>query len=107
MKVGVAQVTLYNDMDTNLATISKYLSLASKEDIDILCFPECNITGYVRDFSKVNQNEVKVTLNDILTNYSIVYTSFYDNFCFNHQKPSLSIFVLRISTLQHIYGHYA
>ncbi len=65
MKVGVAQVKLYNDIDTNLATISKYLSLASKEDIDILCFPECNITGYVRDFSKVNQNEVMDTLNNI------------------------------------------
>nr|QNO56415.1 nitrilase [Methanosarcinales archaeon ANME-1 ERB7] len=65
MKAGVAQVTLYNDIDTNLATISKYLSLASKEDIDILCFPECNITGYVRDFTSVNQNEVMDTLNNI------------------------------------------
>ena len=65
MKAGVAQVKLYNDIDTNLATISKYLSLASKEDIDILCFPECNITGYVRDFTSVNQNEVMDTLNNI------------------------------------------
>ena len=65
MKAGVAQVKLYNDIDTNLATISNYISLASKEDIDILCFPECNITGYVRDFTKVNQNEVMDTLNNI------------------------------------------
>jgi len=65
MKAGVAQVKLYNDIDTNLATISKYLSLASKEDIGILCFPECNITGYVRDFTSVNQNEVMDTLNNI------------------------------------------
>ena len=65
MKAGVAQVKLYNDIDTNLATISNYISLASKEEIDILCFPECNITGYVRDFSKVNQNEVMDTLNNI------------------------------------------
>lgn len=46
-----------------MATISKYISLASK--IVILCFPECNITGYVRDFSTVNQNEVMETLNII------------------------------------------
>lgn len=65
MKAGVAQVKLYNDIDTNLATSSKYLSLAFKEDIDILCFPECNITGYVRDFTSVNQNEVMDTLNNI------------------------------------------
>ncbi len=65
MKAGVAQVKLYNDIAANLATISKYISLASKEDIDILCFPECNITGYVRDFSNVNQNEVMTCLNII------------------------------------------
>ena len=65
MKAAVAQVKLYNDIEANLITISKYVSLASKEDIDILCFPECNITGYVRDFSKVNQNEVMETLNII------------------------------------------
>jgi len=65
MKAAIAQVKLYNDIDANLATISKYLSLASKEDIDILCFPECNITGYVRDFTNVNQNEVMDTLNTI------------------------------------------
>lgn len=65
MKAAVAQVKLYNDMDANFLTISKYISLASKEDIDILCFPECNITGYVRDFSKVNQNKLIETLNII------------------------------------------
>ncbi len=65
MKAAVAQVKLYNNIDANLITISKYISLASKEDIDILCFPECNITGYVRDFTKVNQNEVKDMLNII------------------------------------------
>ena len=65
MKAAVAQVKLYNDIDANLIIISKYLSLASKEDIDILCFPECNITGYVRDFSKISQNKVMETLNII------------------------------------------
>lgn len=65
MKAAVAQVKLYNDIEANLITISKYVSLASKEDIDILCFPECNITGYARDFTKVNQNDVKDMLNII------------------------------------------
>jgi len=65
MKAAVAQVKLYNNIEANLITISKYISQASKEDIDILCFPECNITGYVRDFTKVNPNKVKDTLNII------------------------------------------
>ncbi|MGB2728798.1 MAG: carbon-nitrogen hydrolase family protein [Halobacteriota archaeon] len=65
MKAAVAQVKLYDDIDANLITISKYISLASKEEIDILCFPECNITGYVRDFSKVNQDKLMDTLDII------------------------------------------
>ncbi|MEA3487691.1 MAG: carbon-nitrogen hydrolase family protein [Euryarchaeota archaeon] len=65
MKAAVAQVKLYNEIDANLTTISKYISLASKENIDILCFPECNITGYVRNFTTVNQDEVTETLDII------------------------------------------
>ncbi|NQE46490.1 Nitrilase [ANME-1 cluster archaeon GoMg2] len=65
MKAAVAQVKLCNDIGANLITLSKYILQASKEDIDLLCFPECNITGYVRDFTDVNQNEVKETLNII------------------------------------------
>jgi len=65
MKAAIAQVKLYEDMEANLITISKYISQASKEDIDILCFPECNITGYARDFTKVNQIKVIDTLDII------------------------------------------
>jgi predicted amidohydrolase len=65
MKAAVAQVKLCNDIGANLITISKYISLASKENIDILCFPECNITGYVRNFTTVNQDEVTETLDII------------------------------------------
>jgi len=65
MKAAVAQVKLYEDIEANLITISKYISRASKEDIDVLCFPECNITGYARDFTKVNQNKVMDTLDII------------------------------------------
>ncbi len=65
MKAAVAQVKLYDDIDANLITISKYISLASKEEIDILCFPECNITGYVRDFSKVNPDKLMEALDII------------------------------------------
>lgn len=65
MKIAVAQVKLYNDIDANLITVSKYITLASKEDVDILCFPECNITGYVRDFSEISQTEINNALDTI------------------------------------------
>ncbi len=65
MKVAVAQVILSSDVDTNVLKISKYISLASKENIDIICFPECAITGYVRDFYIVDREEILETLADI------------------------------------------
>jgi predicted amidohydrolase len=65
MKAAVAQVKLYEDIDANVRTISKYISLASKEDIVILCYPECSITGYVRDFNTVDQDAVIETLDII------------------------------------------
>lgn len=65
MNVAVAQIKLYNDIAANLITISNYITSASKEDIDILCFPECNITGYVRDFSKISQTEINEALDTI------------------------------------------
>ena len=65
MKAAVAQIKLYNDIAANLMTISKYIELAAKEDVDILCFPECNITGYTRDFSKISQTEITEALDTI------------------------------------------
>ncbi|MEA2074352.1 MAG: carbon-nitrogen hydrolase family protein [Euryarchaeota archaeon] len=65
MKAAVAQVRLFDQIEKNVSTISKYISLASKEDTDILCFPECNITGYVRDFNTVDQDAVIETLDII------------------------------------------
>ena len=35
MNAAVAQVTLYNDLALNEKTISNYISLASKEDVDL------------------------------------------------------------------------
>jgi len=67
MKAAVAQVKLYNDLEANLTTISKYISQASKAEIEFLCFPECCVTGYVRDFSlsKISQDEVEEALKII------------------------------------------
>ncbi len=104
MKAAVAQVKLYKDIDANLIIISKYISLASKEDIDILCFPECNITGYVRDFSKVNQNEVMDTLNIIQEQVTHNCVNVIVGApCFERKKRFNSAIVLLTNGRRHIY----
>jgi predicted amidohydrolase len=32
--------------------------LASKRKIDLLCFPECALTGYIVDHNKININDI-------------------------------------------------
>jgi len=104
MKAAVAQVKLYNDIEANLITISKYVSLASKEDIDILCFPECNITGYARDFTKVNQNEVMETLNIIQKQVTKAGVNVIEGApYFERKKRFNSAIVLLANGRRHIY----
>ena len=104
MKAAVAQVRLFDQIEKNVSTISKYISFASKEGIDILCFPECNITGYVRDFTKVNQDEVIEALNIIqkqVTHSGVNVTVGAPYF--ERKKRFNSAIVLLTSGKRHIY----
>mgnify|MGYP005619398243 CR=1 FL=1 len=56
---------LHNDMAANMTTISNFIARASEEKIDLLCFPECSLTGYVRDFNTVDANKVMKALDHI------------------------------------------
>ena len=104
MKAAVAQVKLYNEIDANLTTISKYISLASKENIDLLCFPECNITGYVRNFTTVNQDEVTETLDIIQQQVTKVGVNVIVGTPYIERKKRFnSAIVLLTSGRRHIY----
>ncbi len=63
MKAGVAQITLYNEISSNVEKISSYIESAAKLKLDILCFPECSLTGYMRDFHRVNRDEIREALD--------------------------------------------
>ena len=65
MKAAIAQVMLYNDIDANATTISNFIARASQAHIDLLCFPECSVTGYVRDFTTVDANTMMHTVQRI------------------------------------------
>jgi predicted amidohydrolase len=47
MRIGHAQIEVkYNDFDANLAKITTYIERAVRDRVEILCFPECSLTGY-------------------------------------------------------------
>ena len=58
MKFGVAQIALDNNISLNLDKIRHYAVEAAMTRADILCFPECSLTGYKRDFHEINGSEI-------------------------------------------------
>jgi NAD+ synthase (glutamine-hydrolysing) len=46
------------DLSVNSKNILKYIELAKAKKIDLLCFPECALTGYIRNHRQVNVNGV-------------------------------------------------
>jgi predicted amidohydrolase len=46
MRIGHCQIEVKLDFDANLAKVVSYLERAAKDRIEIVCFPECCLTGY-------------------------------------------------------------
>ncbi|MFW6105266.1 MAG: carbon-nitrogen hydrolase family protein [Chloroflexota bacterium] len=65
MKAGVAQIGLCNEVGTNVEKILSYLKSAASLGLDFLCFPECCITGYKRDFSNIAWDDVAQAIDKL------------------------------------------
>ncbi|MFW6118307.1 MAG: carbon-nitrogen hydrolase family protein [Chloroflexota bacterium] len=65
MKAGVAQIGLCNDIGTNIEKIVSYFKSAASLELDFLCFPECCITGYKRDFRNIAWDEVAQAIDKL------------------------------------------
>lgn len=63
MKAGVAQIVLYHKIDANIEKISSYIKSAAELRLDILCFPECSLTGYMRDFNRISRVEIEEAID--------------------------------------------
>lgn len=58
VRIGVVQMHLARDIQINSRTILKYIELAKSRKIEILCFPECALTGYIRNHRNVHSNDL-------------------------------------------------
>jgi predicted amidohydrolase len=65
LKVGVAQISLCNEIGTNIEKILSYLKSGASKELDFLCFPECCITGYKRDFHNIAWDEVAQAIDTL------------------------------------------
>ena len=58
LKIRLAQIGLSRRIGQNLRKISGLVEAASRDKVDMLCFPECALTGYIRDFSTLDYGDV-------------------------------------------------
>lgn len=76
MKVGAYQFAVTNDISHNLEIIKKAITQASHEDVKLLIFPECALTGYpprdMESSSSVKFHELTLAYEQ-LQNLAIAY----------------------------------
>ena len=46
MRIGHCQIEVKADFEANLSKVATFLERAAKDRIEIVCFPECCLTGY-------------------------------------------------------------
>jgi predicted amidohydrolase len=66
MKIGLAQINLYESIEKNRRKIIDYISFAKEKEVRILCFPETALSGYLFDgFLNLNYEELERELQII------------------------------------------
>lgn len=85
MRAGVAHIVLSHDIDTNMKKLSAFAEQAADLNLDILCFPECSLTGYMRNFHDIYEGDIEMALGIIHEQAArcnldlIVGTPYFDN----------------------------
>jgi predicted amidohydrolase len=65
LRAGVAQNVLSDKIDRNIKKLSVFVKQAADLKLDILCFPECSLTGYMRDFHDIRKGDIELALGII------------------------------------------
>src|SRR5215216_6371981 len=63
--IGIVQMDLSTDIDENTQKILDYIRLAAKQRINLLCFPECALTGYIVDHHKIRMDDIRRGISEI------------------------------------------
>jgi predicted amidohydrolase len=65
MHIGVVQMYLSTDISQNTQKILSFMKQASERRMDLLCFPECSLTGYIVDHNKIRMDDIRKGISDI------------------------------------------
>ncbi len=84
--VGLGQIrTVPGDVETNLAKIEKYVSNASKKDVELIVFPELSVAGYmaqdlILDLAEPIPGKVTSRLEKIAREYNMYLVAGFPEF---------------------------
>ena len=65
LRVGAAQMKFRRSIAENVAWIHQTIESGSDTGVDIVLFPECAVTGYNCDFSRVSRADIKDALGSV------------------------------------------
>jgi predicted amidohydrolase len=95
MYIGIVQMGLSTDIDQNTQKILDYMMLAAERGINLLCFPECALTGYIVDHRKIRMDDIRKGISKVQKasdKYgisAIVGTSWHSNNNNNNNKVTI------------------
>ena len=65
MHIGVVQMYLSTDIIQNTRKILGFMKQASGRGINLLCFPECALTGYIVNHYKIRMDDIRKGISNI------------------------------------------
>jgi len=63
--MGVVQMRVTTNLDTNIKTIISHIRHASARKISLLCFPECSLSGYIVNHYKLDYESIFQSLIEL------------------------------------------
>jgi predicted amidohydrolase len=59
MRIGIIQMRLTSEINKNVLKILSHIRYAHKSKLDLLCFPECALSGYIVDHHKMKWEQIR------------------------------------------------
>ena len=59
MRIGIIQMRLTSEINKNVLKILNHIRYAHKSKLDLLCFPECALSGYIVDHHKMKWEQIR------------------------------------------------
>lgn len=54
MKIGLAQMSMESDLEANFLKSLEYMRSAAKQDVDLICFPEVQLSPFFAQYERRN-----------------------------------------------------